>query len=241
MTRQDRHTGKRPPPVGWIHHSGVNLISIVVYLLLTSIVVLVIWRITGYQPFQQASSPGSSPSRTYTLLGAYQEKLYFFDQQSETVHEYDPTQPDIEQSIGSLPSVEAVFPSPQADRIAIVSAAVKGQTGIYVLDLSSPVHLQLVAGQQTEFIPGYTLMPTSAASWSPDGRDITFVAYKDGESDLFVANADGTGVQRLTYLGANIGSLAWVDRDTIAFVSDWEGRDTMYFIESDGGNLRRAK
>ena len=78
-------------------------------------------------------------------------------------------------------------------------------------------------------------------SWSPDSRQVAFVAYKDGQSDLFVAQAAGTSVQRLTYHGANIGSVAWIDQETIAFVSDWEGHDMMYLIEPDGGNLRRAR
>lgn len=35
-------------------------------------------------------------------------------------------------------------------------------------------------------------------SWSPDGQRLVFTGYDGGLSDLFVINADGTGLQRLT-------------------------------------------
>jgi len=180
-------------------------------------------------------------SRAYVLLGAYQDRLYFFDRQAQVIYEYNPAQPGTQKQVDSPPSIEAILPSPQAGRIALVSASLKEQTGIYVLNLSPSANLQLITGQQTGFPPGYVLIPTSAMSWSPDSRQVAFVAYKDGQSDLFVAQAAGTSVQRLTYHGANIGSVAWIDQDTIAFVSDWESHDMMYLIEPDGGNLRRAR
>jgi Tol biopolymer transport system component len=80
-----------------------------------------------------------------------------------------------------------------------------------------------------------------AVSWPPDDQHIAFVAYKNSQADLFVAQSDGTCVQRLTYLGANIGTVIWMDQHVIAFVSDWEGQDMLYLIDSDGGNLRRAR
>jgi TolB protein len=37
----------------------------------------------------------------------------------------------------------------------------------------------------------------SAPAWSPDGRRLAVVLTKDGQSQLYSVNADGSGVQRL--------------------------------------------
>ncbi len=36
-------------------------------------------------------------------------------------------------------------------------------------------------------------------SWSPDGTKLVFTGYDGGLSDLFIINADGTDLQRLTH------------------------------------------
>ena len=35
-------------------------------------------------------------------------------------------------------------------------------------------------------------MTSSTPSWSPDGKKIAFVSYKDGNPQIYVMNADGT-------------------------------------------------
>lgn len=233
-------------PVGWTWAFRIHPVSIVIYLVLAGIVVLVIWRLTGYQPLQRlpgpvSPTPVSRLSRAYVLLGVYNGKLYFFDQQAEGIIEYDPTQPREQKQVGSLPSIEAVVPAPKTPKIALVSTREEVRMGIYVLDLSSPDELLWVTSPRSGFPSGYTLKPDSAVSWSPDNGAIAFVAYKNDRADLFVAQSDGTRVQRLTYLGASIGTVIWLNEQVIAFVSDWEGRDMLYLIDSDGGNLRRAR
>ena len=34
-------------------------------------------------------------------------------------------------------------------------------------------------------------------AWSPDGKQLAFGAFNEGENRLFIANADGSGVRRL--------------------------------------------
>jgi len=244
-TRQERDETKGAL-VGSTWVSRINPVSVVVYLLLTGVVILVIWRVTGYQPLQPVPGAGAAISthqfsRTYVLLGVYQGKVYFFDRQAESIFEYDSSRSTEQKQVGSVPSIEAVSPSPQMDKIALLSAGRKEQTGVYVLDLRGLADLVLITTQEAGLTPGYTLRSESDMSWSPDSQHVAFVAYKDDQSDLFVAQSDGKGVQRLTYHGANIGSVVWVDQQTLAFVSDWEGQDMMYLIERDGGNLRRAR
>jgi Tol biopolymer transport system component len=37
--------------------------------------------------------------------------------------------------------------------------------------------------------------------WSPDGRKIAFVGDRDGNAEVYVMNADGSGQRRLTHNG----------------------------------------
>lgn len=40
------------------------------------------------------------------------------------------------------------------------------------------------------------------ASWSPDGQRIAFTSHRGGEAAIYVANADGSNVQRVS--GRNV-------------------------------------
>ena len=42
--------------------------------------------------------------------------------------------------------------------------------------------------------PGSDAFPT----WSPDGRRLAFVSDRDGNDNIYIMNADGSGVVRLT-------------------------------------------
>ena len=66
-------------------------------------------------------------------------------------------------------------------------------------------------------------------AWSPDGRRIAFRRYDGqlgsiGNSDLFVVNADGSGLRRLTRGAENLRWFAWSpDGRTIAFLRKQRG------------------
>jgi Tol biopolymer transport system component/predicted Ser/Thr protein kinase len=45
--------------------------------------------------------------------------------------------------------------------------------------------------------------------WSPDGSQLAFVLDQEGKSDLFVVNADGTGLHQVTNDGVKKYSIAW--------------------------------
>jgi TolB protein len=77
-------------------------------------------------------------------------------------------------------------------------------------------------------------------SWSPDGRRIAFYSERDGNAEIYVMNADGTGVARLTDSAADEGYPAWSpDGRSIAFDSDREGNFDIYAMDADGSNVRR--
>ena len=91
--------------------------------------------------------------------------------------------------------------------------------------------------------PGADICP----DWSPDGRRIAFTSNRDGAREIYVMNADGTNVARLTSgLKGNVGM--WLrprwspDGRKIAFATDrdrTDGTSEIYVMNADGSNLVR--
>lgn len=79
-------------------------------------------------------------------------------------------------------------------------------------------------------------------AWSPDGTRIAFSSNRDGagNTELYVANRDGSNVRRLTNNpGADI-TPTWSPSGTqIAFTSDRTGTPQIYIIGADGLGLQR--
>ena len=77
-------------------------------------------------------------------------------------------------------------------------------------------------------------------AWSPDGKRIAFYSERDGNAEIYVMNADGSGVTRLTRTAADEGYPSWSpDGRTITFDSDRDGNFEIYAMDADGGNPRR--
>jgi TolB protein len=77
-------------------------------------------------------------------------------------------------------------------------------------------------------------------AWSPDGRRIAFYSERDGNAEIYVMNADGTGVTRLTNTKADEGYPAWSpDGRTISFDSDASGTFDIWAMDATGANVRR--
>jgi Tol biopolymer transport system component len=77
-------------------------------------------------------------------------------------------------------------------------------------------------------------------SWSPDGSRIAFYSERDGNAEIYVMNADGSGQTRLTTTAADEGYPAWSpDGRTIAFDSDRDGNFEIYAMNPDGTSVRR--
>ncbi len=77
---------------------------------------------------------------------------------------------------------------------------------------------------------------------SPDGTRIAFSssrAGRDGNFDLFVMDADGGGIRRLTTEPGTDGEPAWTpDGGSIVFTSAREGTPQLYVISADSGDAR---
>ena len=81
----------------------------------------------------------------------------------------------------------------------------------------------------------------SAPGWSPDGRKLAVVLSKDGFSQLYSVNADGSGLQRITQSsGIDTEPRYSADGGTIYFTSDRGGSPQIYQIGASGGEVRRV-
>lgn len=79
-------------------------------------------------------------------------------------------------------------------------------------------------------------------AWSPDGTRIAFMTTRDGHSELYLMNPDGSNVVRLTYnVAFSVGHPAWShDGARIAFNCQVEsGNDDICAINPDGTGFAR--
>ena len=77
-------------------------------------------------------------------------------------------------------------------------------------------------------------------AWSPDGTRIAFMSSRDGNPEIYVMNADGSNVRRITNHPAADATPTWSLTGTqIAFTSARAGTPQIYMVGSDGLNLRR--
>lgn len=86
-------------------------------------------------------------------------------------------------------------------------------------------------------------MWTYTPVFSPDGSKIAFMG-SEGDFEIYVVNADGTNLQRLTYERGRDGGLtqgAWSpDGSKITFMSEREGKPRqVYVMNADGTNQTR--
>ena len=86
----------------------------------------------------------------------------------------------------------------------------------------------------------------SSPNWSPDGKKIVFSGQDGRHFDIFVMNADGTGLERLTSATRKDGKNATnefpnfsPDGRQVIFVSNRTGNNQLYIINVDGTNERR--
>jgi Tol biopolymer transport system component len=72
------------------------------------------------------------------------------------------------------------------------------------------------------------------------GRQIAFMSKRDGNWEVYVVNADGSGLKRLTNKPANEGLPAWSpDGKTLAYVSDQGGAWAVWVMSPNGSNQRK--
>src|SRR5205809_6914483 len=77
------------------------------------------------------------------------------------------------------------------------------------------------------FCPSHPAIDASP-SWSPDGSKIAFGSGRSGNGDVYVMNANGTGVERLTNDAAIDAEPAWGPSGMIVFATGRDGSFAVY-------------
>jgi Tol biopolymer transport system component len=132
--------------------------------------------------------------------------------------------------------------SPDGSRLAFHAGDMTNPLSwdIFILDLQT--------GQETRLTDNNVI--DGHPDWSPDGSRIVFCTFSDAQgdpsenADLYVMNADGTGLSRLTELEWEESDPEWSpDGSMIAFKStqhtQQKAREEIYIMNSDGTGIRR--
>jgi TolB protein len=165
--------------------------------------------------------------------GIAESKIYFVSDRSGHKEiwamDYDGSNQHQVTHLGSISLSPRI--SPDGSRLAFSSLTkTSWEIMVYSIELSRLVSFARLGGTN--------LSPT----WSPDGARLAFSSSRGGESNIYIADATGGNVRRLTSdRGPDVGPT--FNRKTgaqIAFVSGRTGLPQIYTMEADGTNAQRV-
>lgn len=118
-----------------------------------------------------------------------------------------------------------------------LEAGGKGRPMIYTMDTAGG------SPKRVTWAGKYNSTPT----WSPDGKRIAFAGFEKDHFDIFIINADGSKLERLTEAlrvdtkrpSSNEDPTFSPDGRHIMFVSDRSGTKQLWIVNPDGTNERR--
>lgn len=115
--------------------------------------------------------------------------------------------------------------SPDGHEIMFTSDKEDGGTGNFEIFAVEPE--TTTPERRLTFRHGYDIYP----AYSPDGKHVAFVGKGDGNSEIYLMNADGTGLVRLTRDLAEDTEPSWSpDGTKIVFASNRSGQYAIYDI-----------
>jgi TolB protein len=123
--------------------------------------------------------------------------------------------------------------SPSGDEIIYTSYRYRNRPWLFVLSRG-----QLSPGRiLTRLTQGG---PIYRGVFDPSGRKLALVRSESGETNIFLVDKDGRGLERLTRDPfIDVSPTFSPDGKQIAFVSDRGGAPQVYVMDADGGNQRR--
>ncbi|MGA7626404.1 MAG: hypothetical protein WCA91_22790 [Candidatus Acidiferrales bacterium] len=82
---------------------------------------------------------------------------------------------------------------------------------------------------------------SSSPAFSPDGSQIAFMSSQGGDPQIYVSDANGGGLKRITFAAGVSTSPAWNPKTgkQMVFVSDRAGDPVLYLANSDGTDVQR--
>ena len=111
-----------------------------------------------------------------------------------------------------------------------------GKIAFTVRDGINHIEVMDADGQNRVRYEDRTMQP----SWSPDGQQIAFVSLKDEGKEIYVMDADGQGLERVTHDLVHKWHPSFSpDGGRIAYWGEEEGFYHIYVVGVDGKNLNR--
>jgi TolB protein len=167
------------------------------------------------------------------INGIAETKLYFVSSRTGTkeiwVMDYDGQNQHIVTKLGGISLSPRI--SPDNSRLAFSSIEKKGWSILmYSLDLGRMVAFPAGIAGESNFSP----------AWSGDGSKLAFSSARTGDSEIWVCDASGGNLRKLTAFRNN-SSPTWNPRTNaqIAWVSGRTGLPQIYIMDTDGGNIVR--
>jgi Tol biopolymer transport system component len=131
----------------------------------------------------------------------------------------------------NLPAAVSPFPAGLGGVLAFESDR-EGRPKIYTLDLGTGRVARLTHGP---------LWRDEKPAWSPDGRQIAFTSTRAGSYDIYVMNADGSAIRRLTNHVAPEQDPSWAaDGRSVIFTAERDGRGELYRVWIDSLKVDRV-
>ena len=125
--------------------------------------------------------------------------------------------------------------SPDGQAIAYTSYRPSGGMGTF----QDIVLSYITTGRRTTPANGDPQKQNYLPIWSPDGSKIAFTTNRDGNPEIYVMNADGSGLRRMTNHPAIDVSPTWSPSGNhLAWVSDRTGSGRIYMMNADGTGQR---
>jgi TolB protein len=105
-----------------------------------------------------------------------------------------------------------------------------GGSSIFEMDLGS---------RQTRRLTNVPEAIDTGPSYAPDGARVVFESDREGTQQLYVMNADGSNVQRISFGNGRYSTPVWSPRgDYIAFTKQLMGRFLIGVMRPDGSGER---
>jgi len=168
------------------------------------------------------------------INGIAETKLYFVSSRTGSkeiwVMDYDGQNQHIVTKLGSISLSPRI--APDNSRLAFSSIGKEGWSiRMFSLDLGRPVGFPAGTPGGSNFSP----------AWSGDGSKLAFSSSRSGDPEIWVCDANGGNLRKLTAFHGPDVSPTWNPRTNsqIAWVSGRTGLPQIYTMDVDGANIQR--
>jgi TolB protein len=129
-------------------------------------------------------------------------------------------------------TIKDYMPAWSADGKSVAYTSYRqGKAGLYILNIYEGKQIE-AQSEGTNF----------GVTFSPDGKKLAFCStLEEGNSEIYVANCDGSNIKRLTFNKAIDTAPSWSPTSReVAFTSDRGGTPQIYIMDAEGSNVRRV-